>query len=381
MKKKNICILSALLALSTLMTACGEAKTDSEVIYEIDESAFEAPMKTTVKRGDLEIYYDYEAQIGPKITQLKFKDPGTFNKFEAGLGETVKKGQVIATADTTALEEEIEKKTKEIENLDYDYNYNIQSMTYTRDIASINLKKAYEDIEFYSEKAPDPDRYTDSCVRAGTFDQQIKRLDIVMRQKKETYDLERKHLTGELSKLKTKLSGNRITAPYDGVVVAISDDEYGDSISTSKYYIAVADTSVYYARCESPGTAVIKSAYSTNLLSEGDRYDLTYVPRPDEYYIEMRNGSEISYDEFLISGDTSKLEFGDFGYVRFVTKKAENVLMAPRNAVHVAGGQSFVYKDENGVMTKTPVTLGISNSLYYEIKDGLEEGDAIYVEE
>ena len=218
-------------------------------------------------------------------------------------------------------------------------------------------------------------------MRAGTFDQQIKRLDIVMRQKKETYDLERKHLTGELSKLKTKLSGNRITAPYDGVVVAISDDEYGDSISTSKYYIAVADTSVYYARCESPGTAVIKSAYSTNLLSEGDRYDLTYVPRPDEYYIEMRNGSEISYDEFLISGDTSKLEFGDFGYVRFVTKKAENVLMAPRNAVHVAGGQSFVYKDEIGVMTKTPVTLGISNSLYYEIKDGLEEGDAIYVEE
>ena len=90
MKKKNICIVSALLALSTLMTACGEAKTDSEVIYEIDESAFEAPMKTTVKRGDLEIYYDYEAQIGPKITQLKFKDPGTFNKFEAGLGETVK---------------------------------------------------------------------------------------------------------------------------------------------------------------------------------------------------------------------------------------------------------------------------------------------------
>ncbi|MCR5255562.1 MAG: efflux RND transporter periplasmic adaptor subunit [Acetatifactor sp.] len=381
MNKKKICILPALLALSILLTACGEGKKESEVIYEIDESAFEAPMKTTVQKGDLEISYDYEAQLGPKITQLKFKDPGTFNRFEAGLGESVKKGQVIATADTTALEEAIKDKNKEIEDLDYEHNYKKQSMTYDRDIANINLKKAYEDIDFYSEKDPDPDKYSESCVKAGSFDQQIKRIDIQLRQEQETYELERKHLTAELKKLKEQLSGNRITAPCDGVVVAITGDEYGDQIDTSKYYIAVADTSVVYARCESPGTAIIKNALSTELLAEGKKYELSYVPRPDEYYIEMRNSSEISYEEFAVMQGINELEFGDVAYVRFVTKRAENVLLAPKSAVHVSGGKSFVYKDENGTKTKTYVTLGMNNKLFYEIKEGLEEGDTVYVEE
>jgi len=75
-----------------------------------------------------------------------------------------------------------------------------------------------------------------------------------------------------------------------------------------------------------------------------------------------------------INNHNGKLKAGMFAEVYFVREKSDNTIVLPRNTVISKNDENYVFVEENGVVTKTNVTLGIDNGDEIEITEGLNEG-------
>ncbi len=375
---KSLRSLAILVLASLMLCACQAEDSDAVKIMELQDSALYEPQKTEVIRGDIQVSYTYDAQVGPKVEQLTFPRSGNFGKYEVKIGEQVKKGQILARADVEYLESAIESKTKDVENHTHDYEYNKATLENSIKIEKLKLEKIYKELETldYGEE-----KYTEKCVAAGNSDQARKRLEIRRRQLDEKYELEHARKEKELATLKEQSTNNLIVAPFDGVVVAIADAEYGNYINTDNDYIAVADENVLYARCESAGIGMIRNAEKEVLLLNGKVYDTNYVPRTDKYYLKMKNSTETSYEEFEVIDPDGEVSLGDVGKIRYIMGEKKNVLLIPNIALLNGEGNTYVYKDVDGQHQKTIVKTGAKTELMVEITDGLSEGDVVYVQE
>lgn len=376
MKRSGLFIL--IMWITFLFGGCAAKEEDQAQIVELNEATLNEAQTTVVTRGDIEQKLSVEAQVGPRVVQLKFPKEGYFGGYVAGIGEAVKEGDILARAENSVKDELMENKEKELAALDRTYEYSKKTYENNVKIAEINLEAINDRLE--NTEYPSKE-YTALCVQAGNVDAGMEKTKLLLRQLQEKYDIERPHLVQEIAALKEEASGNIITAPFDGVVVARYDCQYGDEINKDYYYVAIADENVWYARSESQGTSIIKNSERITLWLGGREYDVEYVPRDEEYYLTMRNSSETNYAEFEILLPDEAVAFGDYGFIKYLMSKKEDVLLIPENALYLSGGTYFVYRDNAGNHEKTVVKIGLKDGLNVEITEGLQEGDVVYVKE
>lgn len=370
--------LGILLISALLCGGCGNQENIEDVIVEVTESAINEPQKATVIRGDLQVVEYYDAQIGPRVEQLTFGEDGTFGELCVQLGDAVKVGDILATPAVKNMDQALEDKEKELENLTVTYNY--QKATLENDIAIAkqeleNIYDILEDLEYLSEE------YTANCIKAGEYDEQRKKLELQLKHLQETYELELPYCQKQLERLRKESNGNMITAPFDGTVVALAEAEYGDTINTEQYYVAVADTSVEYARCEKINDIVLRQYEKAVFWKDGIEYEMTHIPMDYDYYMETQNNKETAYSEFEIVDPDGAVSIGDYGKVKVILKERKDVLLIPENTLILSGLDYYVYRDADGVYEKVPVKIGATNGINVEILEGLEEGDVVYVQE
>lgn len=360
-----------------MLTACADS-TAEETVAEITESDLNTPQTAAVVRGDLQVTMIYDAQIGPKTEQLSFQNDGIFGEFKVQLGDTVKKGDVLAVPALEAVEDEIEEKENELASLRANYEHDKSTLENQIAIVKIRLEEDYSKLktaEYPSEE------YSSLCLQAGKHDEEKKRLELTMEQLEETYRLERTHCESKLEKLKRQKNGNMIVAPFDGVVIAVAEAVYGESIDTNRYYIALGDTSVEYAGCEYVGGYFLKSAEKVLFWKDGMEYEAVPVSKDDRYYMELKNNGETIFSEFEVTDGNDTLSEGAFGKIKVVMKEKKNVLLLPEICLNSSGGEYYVYKDVDGSHERVAVQVGSKDGLRAEITDGLEEGDVVYVQE
>lgn len=367
-----------LLAALVLLAGCGAKNTEVETIIELTASALEKPQTVTVERGDMEMAVALDAYVGPKVVQLSFKEEGTFGEFSVGIGETVEKGDVLATPYTKELDEQVEAKQKELDELIAEYDYQKATMENNINIINRRMDKVNDQISWTSEGSPRIDQLE---AQLRQYDEQKRRAELQLEHLTETYDLQRSRCEEQLNELKEKSSGNVITAPFDGVVVALADAEYGDAINSDYYYVAVADQSVLHARCAYVGQGTINVVSDVVFWKDGVEYPVSYVPMEEETYREMNNNQEDIYSEFVIEDATGAVITGDYGKIRLVVVQAEDVLMVPETVILTDAGNTYVYKDAEGKREKVDVEIGSKDGIYVEILEGLQEGDVVYVQE
>jgi hypothetical protein len=63
--------------------------------------------------------------------------------------------------------------------------------------------------------------------------------------------------------------------------------------------------------------------------------------------------------------------------VRIRTAERGNILTLLRTAVRTESNRHFVFVVEDGRLRRRDITIGISNSTYYEILNGITENDLI----
>lgn len=358
------------------LTGCGQ-ETSQGTIIELKESSLNRPQKVAVVRGDMCIATYQDAYVGPRVEQLSFAEDGLFGEFHVQLGDVVKKGDILATPATENLEKSIESLEKEIEGYSRTYLYRKASLENNIAIAATRLEQAYAEIDEAHYPSPE---FSAACMRAGTYDEQRKRLELELKQLTETYDLELPYKQQKLQKLRKECEGNNIVAPFDGTVIALAETEHGVGISKDLYYVALADTTVSYARCKIVSSTTLNRLQDIFFWKDGKEYRVTAIPMDYDYYMETRNSNEDAYSEFEILSPDEDITMGAYGKMKLVTEYRKDVLMLPETALKLTGGNYYVYKDTDGQYQQIVVKVGAKDGIYAEILEGLEEGDVVYVQ-
>lgn len=374
---KTVKWLGILLVSAVAFGGCAD-KTAQDVIIEIQESALNAPQRTEVVRGDISASIYYDVQVGPKVEQLTFEEEGAFGEFFVQLGDEVKEGDVLATPVLESVEKAIENKEKEIENVIRTYNYRKASLENSLAKANKELENVYAKLEGMEHPSAE---YTQTCTQAGVYDEQRRRLELQLKQLQETYELDLPYHRKKLKELQTELVGNLIKAPFDGTIIALAEVEYGNRLDSNMYYVAVADTSVEYARCTNVSITLLNQLEKIVFWKDGKEYDAVSIPMDHEYYMETKNSGEEAYSEFEITDPNNEIEIGDYGKLKLVKQEKENVLLIPETTLQSSGGKYYVYKDVDGRHERVEVEIGIQDGMHVEIVEGLEEGDVVYVQE
>ncbi len=277
-----------------------------------------------------------------------------------------------------SIERAIESKEKEVDELIRAYEYNKTTLENNRSIAEKELEKIRETIKTLNYLTPE---YTAACNQAGSFDEQIIYIDLQLKQLKETYDLQLPYQKGKLAELRKERDGNMIVAPFDGTIIALEEAQYGHGIDVNKYYVAIADNSVTYARCESVSITVLKQLERISFWMDGKEYDAVSIPMDHDYYMATKNSGEDAYSEFEITEPAGEVAIGDYGKVRLVFEEKQDVLLLPENCLQLSGGEYYVYMDVDGKRERILVEVGLKDGLKAEIVSGVREGDVVYVQE
>jgi len=184
----------------------------------------------------------------------------------------------------------------------------------------------------------------------------------------------------DLESAQATLDGTKIYAPISGTIMSI-DTSVGDTSSTDTV-ITVADLSQDYLE-----TFLDETDWGN--VAVGNEAQIVFDALPEKTFagevIQVDPGLYTSNNTSVVraivklnsSTDQINLPIGTAASVDVIGGKAENAVLVPIEALHQAGEQYTVFVMENGEPRLHVVEVGIQDSLYAEIKSGLNPGDVV----
>jgi len=421
MKKKiRLGLVLALLCLALVsLVACGKETTETQ------------QQLVEVTRGDIVLSVAAEGNLSlPWHRELAFGTSGTIAKINVDEDDSVVKGQVLASLDTTSLEqsvkaEELAVKTAEIDlelarndfrSIAYPYTYHTLILDIPASVADIGdaqkkLNEALELMEQGLELSGEQywgvlhklEEAQDDLIEAREklargYGQDVFRTELLsiadywtLRAAElgiEKAQIALDEAKNDLDKARTELEKAVILAPFDGVIAAV-DAKEGDKLS-SMYYattiiIEIIDPTIMELKAEMdeidiPGVelnqrAIIEVDALPALQLEGK---VAYInPVAIEESGVMLYEVTISFDVPLSSG----LKSGMSATAELVIDERSQVLLVPNRAIEEdSQGNPMVKVMVDGEIQERPVVLGISDGYDTEIVDGLDEGEIVVIE-
>lgn len=186
-----------------------------------------------------------------------------------------------------------------------------------------------------------------------------------------------------LAVIKSKSVSSTITAPFDGTVLAISN-QVGDDVGTQKF-ITIADLSQPYLE------VLLDETDLTN-VGIGYEVSVTFDALPNQTFTgkivsinpSLSNAFNVTAIQTVAKLDMSSssqpqnLPIGLSATVEVISQQANNALLVPVEALHeISDGTYGVFVMENGTPTFKTVEVGLQDYTYAEIKSGLNEGDVV----
>ena len=177
------------------------------------------------------------------------------------------------------------------------------------------------------------------------------------------------------------VDGTRIIAPFSGTVMAV-DTSAGNTVSSSTTIVTVADLS-------QPALEVFLDESDWNNIRVGYEAEVTFDILPDKTFrgkvTQVDPGlyteSNASVVRALVKLDPIEggvsLPLGTSAAVDVIGGRARNAVLVPVQSLHEAGGEYAVFVVENGELKLRVVEVGIQDSLYAEIKSGLQAGELV----
>lgn len=421
-KRNKHPVLCLITAAALILGGCGTVPLSSDVENE-DPIALLDPVEEleTFEAAAYRNLYNARVVTGtvfPDIVEYSFQAGNVkFDHYEVMPGDTVKKGQTLAYADTEALDERIEALEEQIQDMEeqqHIYILDTEEQLYEPEKEARRLKDI---VEAY-EKA-EPDKYTvifnngnvsggDAFEKGKTViseeyekweteynrfngqyrivSHQNNTVRLQMEQRTQLYELEHAYSLSQLERLREERKQYIITSSVNGVVVAMKmgdavsvdeEDQYATvaprsfikasvSVPRNNAVIAVGDESRKLVKCEYIRASVIEGAQDVYAFIDGRRYEVKYV-----------NTDTDSYSIFEFMEEDVELLSGTNVYIVLVYQSRERVLTVPASAVSGERGGYYVFSRQGNGSVMTPVTIGMSDGVYVEILTGLSEGDEV----
>ena len=187
----------------------------------------------------------------------------------------------------------------------------------------------------------------------------------------------------EGDKLMRLSDGTTLKAEFDGTVNKV-EAEKGDEVEKDQELVQVADfgtMSISFRVGESDISQVaVGQSIRVTVASAGATFDSTIKSIDYASY----SGNNVAYYTAKAEVDTSSatgIYPGMQATVSITKEEVQDVVILKMDAVSTARDNSaYVYvQGEDGSMTEQPITVGVSNGNYVEVKEGLEEGQTVYV--
>lgn len=320
-----------------------------------------------IVRGTISEIDCYEGAVVSPVSELWFEVDGKILDVNVLIGDDVKAGDVLLTLDERDI-------VKQIEKLDEHIEYMQSSHALEERIERLNVQKIQTEYQQLSLEGAD-----EKSLALKALDIEAKQREIS--QTKEQFEIELDALVSQRDALSAKTGRDKLIAPCDGRVVFINELSPGDEVKAYDTIVCVSDDS----------KKKISSKYVSEISYTGDcriyaligakEYALIPIPADTQKNLSISlKGGEIR-SEFEFEEADMDIEIGQYALVCLSSRRKEDVLIAPKNALLSDVAGKFVYKIEDGVRVRCQVKVGTTTKTSVEILEGLEEGDEVYVKD
>ena len=377
MKKTKILIILLILGVGGYFAYDKFFKAKDEKVEFITKKA---------KKGSFSKKVDATGEIfATELIDVGAQVSGQIKKLYVKLGDQVKKGDMIASIDSSTQQNSIDNKEAQLAI----YKAQLESAKVALNIAKTQFdrenalfaKNATSKQEFESAK----NTYSANSAKIKELEAQIKQTNI------------------ELSTAKINLGYTKITAPRDGTVVSVQVEE-GQTVNanqTTPTIVNIADLSHVKMKMQIAEGDITKIKVGTpveySILSEPTKKFQTTVSSIDPGLTTLSDGSYGSSSSSKSSySSSSSSSSAVYYYAQSIVDNKDGILrigMTTQNELLIANVEDAIIvpsigikKDENGTFVyvlkddkpvKTAVKTGIKDNLDTQIISGINEGDEI----
>ena len=338
------------------------------------------------KKGSFSKKVDATGEIfATELIDVGAQVSGQIKKLYVKLGDQVKKGDMIASIDSSTQQNSIDNKEAQLAI----YKAQLESAKVALNIAKTQFdrenalfaKNATSKQEFESAK----NTYSANSAKIKELEAQIKQTNI------------------ELSTAKINLGYTKITAPRDGTVVSVQVEE-GQTVNanqTTPTIVNIADLSHVKMKMQIAEGDITKIKVGTpveySILSEPTKKFQTTVSSIDPGLTTLSDGSYGSsssskssyssssssssavyyYAQSIVDNKDGILRIGMTTQNELLIANVEDAIIVPSIGIKKDENGTFVYVLKDGKPVKTSVKTGIKDNLDTQIISGINEGDEI----
>ncbi|WP_149700354.1 efflux RND transporter periplasmic adaptor subunit [Campylobacter concisus] len=377
MKKSKILIILLILGVGGYFAYDKFFKAKDEKVEFITKKA---------KKGSFSKKVDATGEIfATELIDVGAQVSGQIKKLYVKLGDQVKKGDMIASIDSSTQQNSIDNKEAQLAI----YKAQLESAKVALNIAKTQFdrenalfaKNATSKQEFESAK----NTFSANSAKIKELEAQIKQTNI------------------ELSTAKINLGYTKITAPRDGTVVSVQVEE-GQTVNanqTTPTIVNIADLSHVKMKMQIAEGDITKIKVGTpveySILSEPTKKFQTTVSSIDPGLTTLSDGSYGSsssskssyssssssssavyyYAQSIVDNKDGILRIGMTTQNELLIANVEDAIIVPSIGIKKDENGTFVYVLKDGKPVKTSVKTGIKDNLDTQIISGINEGDEI----
>ena len=377
MKKSKILIILLILGVGGYFIYDSFFKVKDEKVEFITKKA---------KKGSFSKKVDATGEIfATELIDVGAQVSGQIKKLYVKLGDQVKKGDMIASIDSSTQQNSIDNKEAQLAI----YKAQLESAKVALNIAKTQFdrenalfaKNATSKQEFESAK----NTFSANSAKIKELEAQIKQTNI------------------ELSTAKINLGYTKITAPRDGTVVSVQVEE-GQTVNanqTTPTIVNIADLSHVKMKMQIAEGDITKIKVGTpveySILSEPTKKFQTTVSSIDPGLTTLSDGSYGSsssnkssyssssssssavyyYAQSIVDNKDGILRIGMTTQNELLIANVEDAIIVPSIGIKKDENGTFVYVLKDGKAVKTAVKTGIKDNLDTQIISGVNEGDEI----
>ena len=293
------------------------ARNDAQIAYQNAKSAYE----------------DYKTQK-PTAPTMNDVNGGSTSEGSAA-SVTNNSSDTTVTADTSALEAELEKASNTLAELQ----------------SRLSSQQAVAE--------SDPSAVTAEEKEKMEITNNLSELDQMSAQ--ELVEAAKKGIKADFNGVITKVS------VVEGATTALGTELFTLQ-NTDKVDVNVNVSKYDYDKVKEGQSAEITLAGKTY---EGEVTNISHIATQNE------KGASLISADVRIKNPDEDIFFGVDAKVTIHAEEADDVVVLPAEVVNIGKTGSFCYVIENGVITKKDITTGISSDEYVEVLDGIQEGDEV----
>lgn len=370
MKKKRVIIVLSILVI--LVLAC-------LVFYFFNKEKKDIYITAKPINGDLSVTVIASGEVmAQDLVTVGAEVSGQIEKLYVSLGDSVKKGDLIAKIDSEKQQNELDKVLMQLKI----YRANLEQKKIAFEIA----KKRFEREEkLYKAKATSLQSLEDSKNALSLSRANLTEIEARIEQANIDLDIAKKNL-----------SYTNIVSPLDGVIVSlpVKEGQTLNAMQIAPKIAEVADLSKMEINLEISEADIPKIALGMEvvykILAFNDESKKSSISSIDPALSTLSNGVYSSqnrgsnsavyyYAKAKVDNSDGLLKIGMTTENSIIINQSKNTLYIPTSAIFKEDNATFVKVLKNGKATKKEIKVGIANSINSEILQGLSSDDEVII--